>query len=108
MKRLFELVAPLIKNGIDVIVSYNDGNYEIDLQTGMKSECIVTVDAEGGTECRGRYDHVTKVTTTGDIIDFVLWCRCGRPYMRNNWHSYFIKHGIDCQVYSEFVEASFK
>lgn len=93
---LFEIVTSLMDDGLTISVSKNKetGEIEYNLNTNMKSGCVLV--------CRGEQvlaqTRYKKDIVIGDIDDLLFTvandCKCGRDYMSYEWSEIFRKYHI--------------
>ena len=82
---LLEILEPAIKAGIELNVGYDyESKYYVNINTGMKSECIIYVDEEYYI-AKCRYDTVYKIHTFDDVLYAVSNCGHGRDYGCAKW-----------------------
>lgn len=88
---LNDLLEEIVKE-VPVSVSFHDGGYFIDLNTGMKSEALMRIHHDE-VELTGRYgDKVTisflelyEGQIREELLSFVANCKCYREYATRGW-----------------------
>lgn len=77
-----EMLMKVLKSGVDVTMTMVDDVLWYDLNTGMKSEMMVTFTAR----ClyKSRYESGT-VFNFDHLLSLVEDCKCGRDFMNPQW-----------------------
>ena len=84
LKELLKLLEPALDAGIELAVGKEDGQYYVNLDTGMKSECVIWV-TPTRFEARGRYGAIEFIDTWDDVLYVVEQCQHGRPFGNTLW-----------------------
>lgn len=93
------IVELILAGGVFTIYADNKSNIVIDLNTGMKSECVVTQISKNVLKCEMRYNVVKKVntikTTARQFCQMICdECMHGETYLRESWSNIFKHHNI--------------
>ena len=97
MQALNEIIEKLVKNGIQVTMTYNEVKDCViyDLNTGMKSHCHLMWDnGANSVVAYMRYDESRYVDDYSDVLWAVKSCLQGRDYMSSAWESLLLKEGL--------------
>lgn len=90
------LIEELVHLGVEVSLSFREGKIFYNLNTGMKSECLVRFaeDGYGTVEVLTRYDAPRKEIVLGmdDLISLVRKCLYGREFYNPQWGAVFLKY----------------
>lgn len=92
-------ITQLLEDGLTLTVSMKDGKVVYDLETGMKSECIVTELDNGMLHLSGRYDWEEDYDTNEHTYKDFIWhvyeaCHHGREYCSAGWSELLDKYNI--------------
>ena len=82
---LIEFIKPILEH-VAVTLYLEDNTLCSNLNTGMKSQCILKIENNELIAYR-RYDRVDKVEDFNHLLDLVLGCRHAREYMNPGWHT---------------------
>lgn len=95
-------IISLLKENIDINLSYKEGVVQYHLNTGMKSEAVLSVRPDGKILISMRYGNkeVLDLSESDEetirSIAYVIntQCRCGRPFSSSLWEDFFKKLGL--------------
>lgn len=88
-----DIILSLLKRGIQITLSYNDGIIYYDLDTKMKADCKI-YQLDGKFFADTRYEKRLEFEDEDGIIWIVAHCRHGRDYMNPVWAEIFVEKGI--------------
>ncbi len=92
---IIKLILPAIKHGAELSLGITeDGSPMVNLNTGAKSHCHLTMGQDGVIIAKMRYGKEEKVESWQDVCFAVSSCRLGRPYFSLDWSELLEKEGI--------------
>ena len=102
---LNELLEEIAKK-VPLLISYNEGFYTVDLNTGMKSDCQMRIHHDQ-VDLSGRYGEQKEImfceSYSGQLreefLSFIAGCKHGRDYAHQGWWKVMEDNGIDLSYY---------
>ena len=102
---LNDLLEEIAKE-LPLLISYNEGVYTVDLNTGMKSDCVMRIHHDQ-VDLSGRYNTHKEImfweSYTGELreefLRFVAGCKNYRDYAHQGWWKVMENNGIDLSYY---------
>ena len=83
-KLMLGILDDILKLKVEVSMYIYEDKYHIDLNTHMKSECILVCE-EGKVYAHMRYNKRLDIESIDDVIYAVSSCRMGRSYGNSSW-----------------------
>lgn len=90
---LFDYIIQIANLGIEPSIKIRQGKLFVDLHTGAKSDCHLTIENDKIVAKR-RYGEEDIIESFEDILYSVRQCRCGRDYFDFRWSEALEKLGI--------------
>lgn len=81
---LIDMLEPAFDGGCQLIVYKEDGDWNIDLETRAKSNCILKLE-EGKVTAYCRYNETHSIENFDDVLYAVSTCKHRRDYMDGSW-----------------------
>lgn len=91
-----DFVVTAIEKGVQVTVDKLDGVFRIDMNTRMKSECVLYA-VENGWEAHMRYKEVKPVANWDDLVSAVSGCVYGKGFGCGTWFAILKAEGYKAE-----------
>lgn len=79
-----DMLLEVVKSGVGVTMSYNEGTLWYNMNTGMKSDLYIAL-IENVCVAVDRYDHKATIESLEDLVDEVRCCDYGRGFFNEEW-----------------------
>ena len=90
-KNLEKILNSLMEEGLEIKVTMINGVHFFDLNTGMKSECILR-EKDGEIFADTRFKKNISIIDFDDVLSVVNSCLCNRDFMNEEWKNILITH----------------
>lgn len=91
-----DFVVTAIEKGVQVTVDKLDGVFRIDMNTRMKSECVLYA-VENGWEAHLRYNEVKPVSNWDDLVSAISGCVYGKGFGSATWFAILKDEGYSAK-----------